>query len=212
VTKKLFHVDPYLKECDATVTKIQEKNVWLDKTIFFAFSGGQESDSGIINNIPVVEVKKEGKDIIHVLESNPDFSEGDSVKCVIDWDKRNSIMKLHTSAHIVYFFLVEKIGKIDMIGSNVTSTKSRIDFNYDKSISEILPELENKVNEFISQSHKVETGEDENNKGRFWWNVEGIEKMPCGGTHIKNTTEIGKIKLKRKNIGAGKERIEITLA
>lgn len=209
-TKKLFWEDPYMKECQAKVTSVDGKEVKLDPTIFYAFSGGQASDSGTIGEIPV-EKAVANEDIFYVLEREPNFGEGDKVKVKIDWDRRYKIMKLHSAAHLIFFLFKEKTGKKKIIGSNVSERKSRLDYEYPERITPLLPEIEEKANEIISQGKEVKTYPDEENPRKRWWES-GEWKCPCGGTHVKNLKEIGKLKLKRKNIGAGKERIEIKLA
>ena len=208
---KLFWKDPYMKECYAKVTAIEDNKIWLDQTVFFAFSGGQASDRGTINGINVLEAVKQGDDeIYYVLEKDPDFKVGDNVKVEIDWDYRYKVMKLHSAAHIVYYFFIEKAGKQKVIGSNISIDKARLDFAYNESISSLLPEIQEKTMEAIKQGIDIRTFEDEKDSSRQLWQC-GKWLMPCGGTHVKNTKEIGQIKLKRKNIGAGKERIEVTL-
>jgi len=209
-TERLFYQDPYMKETEAKVTEINGKEVVLDKTLFFAFSGGQASDHGIINGINLVDAKKENHRIVHVLEKEPDFKVGDTVQLKLDWDRRYRLMKLHSAAHVVYYPFVEKLGRPKIIGSNINPDKARIDFLYDKPISEIMPEIEKEANQIISQGLEIKTEPDKKEAEKRWWRC-GKWGMPCGGTHVKNTSEIGKISLKRKNIGAGKERVEITL-
>jgi len=210
--RKLFWEDPYLKECTAKVESINGNEVKLSQSIFFAFSGGQESDSGMINGIPVKEARKEADgSITYVLESAPAFSPGQEVRVTIDWDKRYRIMKLHTAAHIVWFLFEKKTGVKKLIGSNVTNEKSRIDYEFPESVSAILPELEKEVNELISKGMEIKTYADAENPERRWWEM-GEFKCPCGGTHLRNLKEIGALKLRRKNLGKGKERIEIILA
>ena len=119
-------------------------------------------------------------------------------------------MKLHSAAHIVYYPFVEKLGKPKIIGSNINPDKARIDFLYDKPITQIIPEIEKEANEAIAKGLEIKSEPDKKDPEKRWWNC-GSWGMPCGGTHVKNASEIGKIKLKRKNIGGGKERVEITL-
>lgn len=210
MTRKLFWEDPYRTECEAKVSEVKDSKVKLNQTVFFAFSGGQASDSGTIDGVNVKEAITSDKDIIYTLEQPPNFKEGDTVVVKIDWNKRYKIMKLHSATHIVYYVTFSKIGKQKVIGSNVSEYKGRFDFLYDKPISEVLPEIEQKTNEIISKNMRIEILPDEKNPEKRWW-ICGEWKMPCGGTHPKSTGEIGKVRLKRKNIGRGKERIEITL-
>ena len=213
--KKLFWDDPYLTECTAKVSSIEGNRVKLDQSMFFAFSGGQASDFGTINGVNVIEAVKEGDkesiiDITYVLEKEPNFKVGDEVEVKIDKERRDKIRNLHSAAHLVWYFVEEKLGKLKSIGSNVSVDKSRLDYLLDEPISEHLPEIEEKLNKFIEEDHEIITKEDEEKPDLRWW-ICGDWKMPCGGTHVKSTKEIGLIKLKRKNIGAGKERIEVTL-
>jgi alanyl-tRNA synthetase len=213
--EKLFWNDPYQTECTATVTSIDGNTIKLDQSIFYAFSGGQESDTGTIAGISVIQATKEGDkeniiDITYELKTKPTFSVGDTVKVKIDKEKRAQLRKLHSVAHVMYYFVIEKLGKLKIVGSNITSTKARMDFIYDKPINEILPEIETNLNTFLTENHAITSTQDENKPDLRWWKCEEWA-MPCGGTHVKSTKEIGVIKLKRKNIGAGKERIEVSI-
>lgn len=211
MTKKLFYEDPYKSECEATVVSMMGPEVTLDQTVFFAFSGGQASDSGSINDIPVKEATVSGDDIVYILDGMPSFKEGGKVTVKIDADKRKRLVRLHSAAHVVYFLFSEKTGINKLIGSNIDAEKARLDFESPEPISDFLPEIEKKANELFSQDKEIKTYPDESEPKKRWWEC-GEWKCPCGGTHARSTKEIGKIQLKRKNIGAGKERIEITLA
>lgn len=208
--QKLFWQDPYLKECTAKVMSVNGNKVQIDKTVLYAFSGGQASDAGTIGGVNVAEAMN-GDPITYTLESEPRFKEGEEVPVILDWEKRYRIMKLHTAAHVVYEIFKEKVGNKKIIGSNITEQKARIDFLMDDSISEYLPAIETSLKEIVEQDLEVKTYDDQEEAGKRWWEIPGKYKMPCGGTHVARTSEIGEIKLKRENIGAGKERIEITL-
>ena len=209
-TKRLFWDDPYKTECEAEVLKVNGNEVVLDKTVFYAFSGGQASDIGDIDDVPVIEAKKAGDEIVYFLESVPGFKEGDMVKVNIEWDNRLKLMKLHAASHIIYFIVEEQIGLKKIIGSNVTVDKGRLDYEYPEAISTILPEIEQKANEIFNQDSEIRIYPDPADPNKRWWAC-GSWKVPCGGTHVNNTKEIGDVRLKRKNIGSGKERIEIYL-
>ncbi len=213
---KLFWQDPYMTECRARVVRIDGTVVKLDQTIFFAFSGGQESDSGTIGGIRVINAIKRGDkesiiDIEYELEKEPDFKVGEEVEVKIDGKRREKLRKLHSAAHIVYYFVVEKIGKLKIVGSHISEEKARIDFLYDTSLNTVLLELQDRVNAFLHENHGICMKMDDRKPDLRWWTCEQW-KMPCGGTHPLSTREIGKIQLQRKNIGSGKERIEIRLA
>jgi Ser-tRNA(Ala) deacylase AlaX len=120
-------------------------------------------------------------------------------------------MKLHAATHVVFSLFSEKTGVKTLIGSNITSEKGRVDFEYPESVAMLLPEIEEKSNELFSKDIEIRTYADEKDPQRRLWQCGNI-LYPCGGTHPKSTKEIGKITLKRKNIGKGKERIEVYLA
>ena len=218
-TKKLFSEDAYMKECNATITQVNKVDdrteVMLDQTGLFAFSGGQASDFGTINDVTVesARVSEDKTDIVYTFAEDKmplPFKEGNQVTIKIDWDRRYKIMKLHSAAHLIYFLFAEKTGLKKLIGSNISVDKGRLDYEMDESISPMLPEMEVQANKFLSQSHEIQTYPDEDQPNKRSWVCEEW-KAPCGGTHVKNTTEIGTVKLKRKNIGAGKERVEVML-
>ena len=216
VTLKLFWENPYRTECNATITSMNGKKIKVDQTIFFAFSGGQESDHGTIGGINVVEAVKQGDkeniiDIEYTLEQEPNFTVGEEVEIKIDSIRRQKLMKLHSAAPIIYYLFTEKYGQQKIIGSNIAADKARIDVEYDKPLQDLLPELESAVNTFLAENHPIIRKQDEQKSDLWWWVCEQWN-MPCGGTHPRTTGEIGILKLKRKNIGKGKERIEIFLA
>ena len=216
MTKKLFWEDPYLTECKAKITSINGNNVRLDQTVFYAFSGGQASDEGTINGITVTKALKQGEkeniiDIEYELEEEPTFKVGEEVEVKIDAQRRQKLMKLHSAAHVAYYFIIDKLGKLKIIGSNISPEKARVDFLYEKPINEILPEIESNLNYFLATDHKITRKQDDTSPDLRWWSC-GEWKMPCGGTHVNSTSEIGAIRLRRKNIGSGKERIEIYLS
>jgi Ser-tRNA(Ala) deacylase AlaX len=210
MVEKIFRENPYLDSCEATIAGVDGNEITLDKTVFFAFAGGQESDSGTIGGFSVLEARAQGKEIFYKLEGSPSLSVGDKVEVKIGMEKRMRIMRLHSAAHIAYFLFAEHTKIEKLIGSNVTSEKSRVDFEHDGSIAEKLLTTQKEMDELVSRKVPIKTYPDEKNPDRWWWECEGM-RAPCGGTHVKSTGELGRVILKRKNIGSGKERIEITL-
>jgi Ser-tRNA(Ala) deacylase AlaX len=211
MVEKLFRKDPYSSSCEATITSSKNGEITLDNTVFFAFAGGQQSDSGTIGGFKVLEARTDGPEIRYKLEESATLKEGDKAQVQIDMEKRMKIMRLHSAAHLVYGVFSRQNESKKLIGSNVTEDKSRIDFEHETPLTELLPPVEEESNRLIEQNPEVKTYPDEKNPDKWRWECLGL-KYPCGGTHVKSLGEIGKIKLKRKNIGAGKERIEITLA
>ena len=84
MTRKVFWEDPYLTEIETTITGVKNNDITVDRTIFYALSGGQESDYGSINNHRVIRACREGKEIIYTLEDGHGLRCGDRVKMKID--------------------------------------------------------------------------------------------------------------------------------
>ncbi|MBS3169967.1 alanyl-tRNA editing protein [Candidatus Woesearchaeota archaeon] len=215
MTTKLFWDDPYQTECTATVTEINGKKIKLDQTIFFAFSGGQASDEGTIGGMTVIEAIKQGDkeniiDIEYTLQTEPRFKVAAVVTIKIDPERRRKLRNLHSAAHLLYYLSPDFIGKVKIIGSNIAPEKARMDFLYEKPLNDLIPPLEAKMNAFIHQNHLIIMKNDDPKSDLRWWTC-GEWKMPCGGTHVRSSGEIGPVRLKRVNIGKGKERIEIYL-
>src|SRR3989338_378248 len=184
-TKKLFWDDPYLTSCTATITSIKGNRVQVDQTIFYAFSGGQESDEGTIGGIKVIEAVKQGDkeniiDIEYTLEQEPAFKVGDTVEIKINPEKRRKLRNLHSAAHILYYLTIETIGKVKIVGSNIAQDKARMDFNYDQPITDLVPKLELKMNQFIVESHPIILSNDLEKQDLRWWTC-GEWKIPCDG-------------------------------
>ena len=209
--KKIFWENPYLTETDAIITFVDNSVVTLDQTIIYALSGGQQSDSGTIAGHQVIEAKKDGKEILYTLEQNHGLSVGQNVILSIDWPKRYKIMKLHFAAELILELVYQNYGRPEKTGANITEDKARIDFFWEGNISETFPNLLKKIEDLISSNLEIRSCfEDEEAETRYW-EIGGFAKVPCGGTHIRTTGEIGGIYLKRNNVGNGKERIEIYL-
>lgn len=137
--KKVFWEDPYRTELVTTVTSVADNVITLKETIVYAFSGGQQSDVGTINNFPILEAKKLGKQIFYTIEENHHLNVGDTVVLKIDWAKRYKIMRLHFAAEIILELVNQNFNQPQKIGANITSEKARIDFIWENNISEIFP-------------------------------------------------------------------------
>jgi alanyl-tRNA synthetase len=211
-TVKLYDGDYYLKSFKARIIGIEGSEVQLDQTAFYPGGGGQASDTGFIGGVRVVDMLTSGGAITHVLETKPPFALGDEIEGEIDWERRYRIMKLHSAAHIMEHFLWERFGHIERLGSYVDDRKDRADYAYDGKLSaEVLKGVEDDSNSFLSEGHDVLILSDPVRPGIRIWRCGPIE-MPCAGTHVRNTAEIGAIRLRRKNPGRGVERVETSLA
>jgi Ser-tRNA(Ala) deacylase AlaX len=128
---------------------------------------------------------------------------------VIDWDRRYRLMRYHFAAEIILELVYRRLTGIEKIGAHIAQDKARIDFKWDDNISTIFPALEMEALNLIKTNHPIVSAYSDEDAEKRFWKIEGFAQVPCGGTHLKRTGEIGKIGLKRNNIGKGKERIEI---
>ncbi len=209
--KKVFWEDPYLTELSAKVTTIAGNVITLDRTIAFAFSGGQASDSGSINSYNILKADKINKEIYYTIEGGHNFKVGTEVVVQIDWAKRYRLMKLHFAAEIILELINQNYGHPEKIGANISDTKARLDFIWDGNISETFAFLSKEASRIIGLNLPIISDFSDVEKEERYWEIKGFGRVLCGGTHLKTTGEIGPIRLKRVNTGKGKERIEIYL-
>ncbi|MFK8012235.1 MAG: hypothetical protein AB8B80_09360 [Marinicellaceae bacterium] len=211
MTVKLFWKNPYQAELSTSISAVDGSVIKLHETIFFAFSGGQESDYGRIANIPVKEARKVGHEIEYTLAKKCDLTVGDKVTVNIDWQRRYQLMRLHFAAELILEIMYAQLKGSEKIGAHIAQDKARIDFLWHENINPLLPNILKQAEAIIqSDVAIIKDYSDKENQLRFW-QIPGFAKVPCGGTHIKSTGEVGCLRLKRKNIGKNKERVEIYL-
>jgi Ser-tRNA(Ala) deacylase AlaX len=215
-TRRLYWEDPYKKDFEAKILVLNGNEVVLDQTCFYPRGGGQVCDTGSIDSVRVTDVvSNEAGRITHILEKPLPNKVGDRVHGAIDWDKRYRTMKLHSASHLLYFVIQEVFGKEVKPASSglVDEKKDRTDYLFDTSLDQAkLTEAQRRVNSIISEGREVKTWNDLNQGGKRMWKLEPFPVMMCGGTHVRNTNEIGQVTVTRgKKPGHGKERIEISL-
>ncbi len=224
--------DAYLKEFVTKVISVKEgKFVVLEDTIFYPNSGGQVNDEGKLiaadGEVNVIFVGKFGGSISHQVEPENVLKEGDEVTCVLDWDRRYKLMRSHTAAHLISYFIEEEIGA-KITGNQLGLDKCRIDFSLENFDKELLMSFESKVNALIKKGGEVESkvvnreeaaeistklsalakGLPPEIKEVRLVGVKGLVLEACGGTHVKDIKEISKVKfIKFKNAGANNRRI-----
>lgn len=216
-TIKLFNNDPYLKNCEATILEIlpdQEginRIIVLDQTVFYAMSGGQPGDRGAIiasgGTEEVLDTRyadPEKTIIHHFMATETRLQVGEKVNCMIDWDFRYRNMRLHSLIHIVGMAFEEMVGEQKCIGSNI-SDRGRIDYEYFGSID--LNMLTQEVRRLIEGRHDIHCTGDPGDEVKRIWFMEPLGEMACGGTHPKNSSEIGDMDIKVKSLGKQGQRI-----
>ena len=212
MTRRLYWENPYQKNFEAKVLKVEGKHVWLDQTCFYPESGGQAGDAGLINGQKVVDTRFDAsKDVFHIMETEPNFHVGDSVTGEINWERRYKIMRIHAASHIMEHFLFQVFGPLKLVGSHLNENNDSSTYESEERLDlEKLTEAERRANEFIGKELPIETWPDEKKPYFRYWKCDDIQ-MPCGGTHPKNTKEIGLIQLKRETGGRGREKVRTFL-
>ncbi|MFK4445920.1 alanyl-tRNA synthetase [Caballeronia udeis] len=211
MTQKVFWSAPYQTELDTVLTQVSGDQVQVEQTVFFAFSGGQESDAGTIGGYPVLLAENQGMNIVYTLPPGHTLKVGDRVTLRIDWDRRYKLMRLHFAAEMVLQLVYKHRPGIERIGAHISPDKARIDFASETSLAALFPVIEQEAGFLTKDDRPILTAFSDEQAGHRYWEVEGFARMACGGTHPRSTAEVGPVRLKRKNTGKGKERIEITL-
>ena len=237
MSELLFRDDAYLKSATAELVELTDNGgLIFDQTVFYPIGGGQPSDVGeLISgdlNLKVREVRKgdQGKVVFFVEGSTEGIQIGQKFQQKIDWPTRYGYMKIHTALH-----LLSVVIPLGVTGGSIGSQKGRLDFEMPEPL-ENKEILENELNELIARGLKITESwitdaELEENPSlvktmrvkppmgqgkvrlvRIGTETDEIDLQPCGGTHVKSTSEIGKIRLgKVENKGKSNRRVHLHL-
>ena len=234
-THLLFRDDAYLKSAQAVVAAIDGGQVRLDRTIFYPLGGGQPGDRGTLETADgrifrVTDTRKgEGpSDVIHVIEGDwAGLAAGTPLTAVLDWEYRYRLMRLHTALHLLCAVVPGAV-----TGGQISDGKARLDFDV-AAASLDKDEIAAKLNALVLKGHAVGPRwiSDEELADRpelvrtmsvkpptgfgrvRLLEIEGVDLQPCGGTHVRNTAEIGPLAVtKIENKGRQNRRVNIGLA
>ena len=208
--KKVFWENPYQSKLITKIAAIHGNEILFEDTIAYSFAGGQESDTATVNSIPILSSRMEGYLIYYTLPENHGLSVGDQVVMEIDWPRRNRLMRLHFAAELILEIVTQKFG-FEKIGAHISEHKARIDFISPESISPKLLEILAAYNAIIDKDLPIEKGYFDVATQRRFWRIENFAQVPCGGTHVDSTGQVGYVTLKREHPGKSIERIEIRL-
>lgn len=188
--RKIFWDDSYKKTLDTRVIEVKGNEVLFADTIAFSFSGGQESDKAFINGLEVIGSRMEGDLIYYTLPEGHGLGPNENVEMTIDWPRRHNLMRLHFAAELILEIVTRKYG-FEKVGAHISESKSRIDFISDNNISSIFEEVLVEYNEIINSDKPIEKGFTDVETQRRYWKIDGFAQVPCGGTHVKSTAEVG---------------------
>jgi misacylated tRNA(Ala) deacylase len=234
-TELLFRDDAYLKSAAARVVALHERGIELDRTIFYPLGGGQPGDTGVLvrengERIAIADTRKGEPpgSVIHIPASDTSRPEpGEPLLLEIDWARRYSLMRLHTALHLLSCVVVAPVS-----GGNIAPDKGRLDFDIDMGLLDA-DRITRETNALIASGVATETVwitdeeleaqpdlvktmsvQPPRGVGRVrLLKIPGIDLQPCGGTHVRNISEINGIRVTRiRNEGKRNKRVEIVLA
>ena len=211
-TKPLYLEDCYVHEFKANITEVGSNFIVLDGTYFYPQGGGQPGDTGEIAGIKIIDTKKADGMILHYFDGQCNLAAGQSVQCSIDWQRRYTHMRIHSASHIVEHFLFQTCDGVKFQSSFISGGKETSSYEVTTGITQDdIKQIEDNANAFIKGNHNILLYPDESNPDYRYWKCEEII-YPCGGTHPKNTSEIGEISLKVKGQASlGKQKIVTAL-
>jgi misacylated tRNA(Ala) deacylase len=234
-TELLFREDAYLRTATARVLEVHERGIELDRTIFYPLGGGQPGDCGVLvrengERIAIIDTRKGEApgSVLHIPGSGMSRPEpGERLALELDWERRYSLMRLHTALHLLSCVVVAPVS-----GGNIAADKARLDFDIDMSLLDA-ERITRETNALIATGIPTETVwitdaqldaqpelvktmsvQPPRGVGRVRLvKIAGIDLQPCGGTHVGNVAEIGGIRVTRiRNEGKRNKRVEIALA
>ncbi len=224
-TIRLYLEDPYLRECQTFVARaVKEKGrrwyVVTEQTVFHPRGGGQPSDTGIIAGpgwrLEVAKVFSSSGVTVHWgrLSLGDGVSEGDKASLSIDWRQRYLVMRLHTAGHLIDYVLATIRGRlVETLGAFHGPPRAYVDYAASPPTMEELSLVERGVNRLTMRGGRVrwftvQREELENacrmapNLGRLpkldeyrIVDIEGVNAIPCTGTHVRDLSEIGVVKI-----------------
>jgi alanyl-tRNA synthetase len=219
-TRRLYYDDAYMREFSARVLHCEvlppdvnsgiTGTVWglvLDRTAFYPTSGGQPNDLGKIADANVLDVRDDGDEIIHVVDRHP---ESRDVNGCINWPRRFDHMQQHTGQHLLSAMFQERFG-LPTVSFHLGSELCTIDLRGPEPSDDVLEGAERAANKIIFEDRPISvrygTAEQLSQQGiRKQVDREGLlraieiesaDLQPCGGTHVKNTAQIGVLLVRR---------------
>jgi misacylated tRNA(Ala) deacylase len=226
----LYQTDAYLREFDARVTRVEGSAVYLDRTAFYPTGGGQPHDLGSLEGAAVVEVRKEGDDVRHVVDGAAP-PEGASVHGTIDWERRYQLMRTHTALHILCGVIWRNFGA-QVTGGNMEPLTARMDFELESMSGEFGEQVEELANKEIGAARpihirilprqeafqipdlirtKINLLPEGISQVRVV-DIEGLDVQADGGTHVANTRDVGRIAVTgHESKGRSNKRLRIAV-
>ena len=239
MTERLYSTDAYLHRCEATVTGVTDEGVVLDRTVFYARGGGQPGDRGTLRwdggeaSVSDTFTSRDTGDYVHALrEGATPPPVGTTVTAEIDGDRRLLLMRTHTALHALSGVIFREYGAKVTGGNMDDPGTARMDFELDAMSQELGREVEEKLNarlaedrpvhvRFVPRAEALEDLDLIRTKVNLIpasvdplrvIDIEGIDKQADGGTHVRSTGEVGRVRIvKTESKGKANKRMRIEL-
>jgi misacylated tRNA(Ala) deacylase len=236
MTELIYQTDSYLQEFDAAVLTVQadSRAIVLDRTAFYPGGGGQPCDFGSLEVggvlYPVEKAKKQGEDVLHFLGgTEPLPASGSAARGTLDWARRYKLMRTHSALHVLCGTVFRDYGAL-VTGGDMEPLKGRLDFEFETMRGELVREIETAINKEAMQGREIRVKILPREEAfqipdliRTKINllpqgilqvrtveIVGLDLQADGGTHVRNTNEIGRIRVADyKSKGAINKRIYI---
>jgi misacylated tRNA(Ala) deacylase len=237
-TVRLYLHNDHCFESAATILAVNENLIAFDQSCFYPGGGGQPPDEGIFKfsngeTIEVESVRSDTEDVIwHICKTNPPGDlVGESVQLVINQERRLALMRYHTVLHVLNTITLKDYGGW-ITGVQINPDYSRIDFKLENFSPSVMTELEEKVNQVLSEDHPLKSYaisdmEFQNRPDLLGTleakppishgqvrvvEIEGFDAQACGGTHMHSTQEVGRFSIFRMdNKGKNNKRFYVRL-
>jgi misacylated tRNA(Ala) deacylase len=221
MTELLYQTDSYLNDFEAFVTAVDLENhgLILDRTAFYPGGGGQPADSGVLRagdlEFRVPRIKRIAGALVHLVEGDDPLPEvGALVNGSLDWDRRYQLMRTHSALHVLCGVVFRDYGA-SVTGGDMDPLQGRMDFEFETMHRDLVDEIESAINAEIRKGHDIKVDILPREQAfqipdliRTKINLlpEGIQQVRVveiedldlqadGGTHVRNTTEIGRIRV-----------------
>lgn len=235
MTELVFRDDAYARACRARVVAVTPAGIELDRTVFYPTGGGQPGDTGLLRRADGTTVKIAGavkgegaQAVLHLsAPGEPLLSPGEEVEAALDWERRYRHMRFHTALHLLCAVVPAPV-----TGGQVAEDKARLDF--DIEMERLVKEaLEESLNRLVAEGHAVRprwipdaeldarpelvrtmsVKPPRGLGGVRVLEIEGVDLQPCGGTHVADTREVGRLAVvKIRSEGARNRRVVLGFA
>lgn len=218
---RLYYADSYVTSFDARVVELGDdaRRVYLDRTAFYPTSGGQPHDRGTLAGAAVIDVVDDGERVAHLLDAPLPAAVGDAVHGSVDWARRHDHMQQHTGQHLLSAVFADLFGWAT-VSVHFGDAYSTLDLDVEQLPPEALLACERRANEIVAESRPVTVSfEEAATAGGLRKaseragvlrivTIDGVDRSACGGTHVRATSEIGAVLLRRTERIRKQTRVE----